>query len=252
MKLAAKVLVFLPLCFSIALASGLTYRQVRGPGTNQDVTVTAQAPPQQQRSYTVFHADSLLNNSKSLPGREFHNDFFDFTYRIPAGWTVEKSEITLKRNKMATVHVKPQGSALTAETLKITSPIILLNATPVDVADRERLGLPCVSISVNPAGPEPLSLETVKKSLQSGESLRQAHAIELLSDPVELTVHGRTFFRKDFKEARDGSVLWNTYFVTSIHGGVLIVNFRANSKEELDQILTTMQTFAFDTSQSTP
>jgi len=171
MKLAVKVLVFLPLCFSIALASGLTYRQVRGPETNQDVTVTAQAPPQQQRSYTVFHADSLLNNSKSLPGREYHNYFFDFTYRIPAGWIVEKSEITLKRNKMATVHVKPQGSALTAETLKITSPIILLNATPVDVADRERLGLPCVSISVNPAGPEPLSLETVKKSLQSGESL---------------------------------------------------------------------------------
>src|ERR1700722_16439581 len=179
MKLAVKVLVFLPLCFSIALASGLTYRQVPGAETNQDVTVTAQAPPQQQRSYTVFHADSLLNNSTSLPGRAYHNDFFDFTYRIPPGWTVEKSEITLKRNKAATVHVEPRGSTLTAETLKVTSPIILLNATPVDVANRERLGLPCVSISVNPAGHEPLNLESVKKSLQVGESLRQSHAIEL-------------------------------------------------------------------------
>jgi hypothetical protein len=183
-----------------------------------------------------------------MSGSVYRNHFFAFSYRIPQGWTAEDIQITGKRDKGETVRAEPPGSSLTAQTVKILGPVILLNATRVDAANHARLAVPFVSISVNPSANEPLSVESIRHSLASTESLRQAHGIHLLSGPVEISIGGHAFFRTDFSEIQNGVTIWKTFFKTSIHGGVLIVNFCADSKAELNQLVTTVQSFAFDAS----
>jgi hypothetical protein len=238
----------LPLfCLSIMLTEGVGYSQEVPPETKPSVTVTAKAPPPYRDPFAYLEPDPLLNSRMS--GGLYRNDFFGFSYQLPKGWIAEETQITKKRDKGETVRAEPLGSTLTAQTVRILGPVILLNATTADVANRARLTSPFVSISVNPSGNEPLSVESIKHSLESGESLRRREGIRLLSGPVETTIGGHPFFRTDFKEISDNSIIWKTFFKTSIHGGVLIVNFCARSKAELDQFLTTMQSFAFDASE---
>jgi hypothetical protein len=243
-KLVLRILLFIFL--SVTLAEGVAFSQEAAPETKPSVTVTGKVPPPYHDPYTYVEPDSLLESSMS--GSVYRNHFFAFSYTLPQGWTAEDIQITRKRDKGETVRAEPPGSSLTAQTVKILGPVIVLNATRVDAANRERLAVPFVSISVNPSGSEPLSVESIRHSLDSTESVRQAHGIRLLSEPVEISVSGHSFFRTDFSEIQDGATIWKTFFKTSNHGGVLIVNFCAGSKAELDQLLTTVQSFAFDAS----
>jgi hypothetical protein len=184
-----------------------------------------------------------------MSGSLYRNDFFNFSYRLPQGWTAEDTQITEKRNRRETVRAEPLGSSLTDQTVKIMGPVILLNATPIDTASGARLEPPYVSIGVYPAGPDPLSVENIKKSLKVGESVRQRQGITVLSGPVETPINDHIFFRTDFNETRNGALIWKTLLRTSVHGGTLTIDFCAGSKAELDQIITTVQSFSFDVSQ---
>jgi hypothetical protein len=243
-KLALRILLFILLSFT--LAEGVSFSQEAAPETSPSVTVTGKVPPPYHDPYTYLEPDPLLESSMS--GSVYRNHFFAFSYRLPQGWTAEDIQITGKRDKGETVRAEPLGSSLTAQTVKILGPVILLNATRVDAANHERLAAPFVSISVNPSSNEPLSVESMRHSLDLTESARQAHGIHLLSGPVEISISGHSFFRTDFNEGRDGETIWKTFYRTSIRGGELIITFCASSKAELDQLLATVQSFAFDAS----
>jgi hypothetical protein len=135
-----------------------------------------------------------------------------------------------------------------AHAVKVLGPVMLLNAPTIGTANRARLAIPFVSIAVYPSETSQLSIESIRQSLESGESARQAHGIHLLSGPVEVTISGRPVFRTDFNESSDGGSTWKTFFKTSVHGGVLVVNYCADSKAELDQLLATIESLAFEES----
>ena len=246
MKLAVRIL--LHFCFSFTLTEGIAYCQGVESKVNPSVTVTGKVPPPYHDPYTYSQPDSLLHST--ISGHLYHNDFFGFSYGLPQGYSAEDTDITKRRDKGETVRAEPPGTSLTAQTLKVLGPVILLNATPIDTANRERLAVPFVSIAVYPSETEQLSVESIRHSLDLGESARQAHGIHLLSGPVEVTISGRPFFRKDFNESSDGASIWKTFFETSVHGGVLIVNFCAHSKAELDLLVPTVESLAFDESNS--
>jgi hypothetical protein len=238
-----QVLLFILL--SVTLTEGLAFSQEAAPETSPSVTVTGKVPPPYHDPYTYLEPDSLLESSMS--GSVYRNHFFAFSYRLPQGWTAEDIQITRKRDKGETVRAEPPGSSLTAQTVKILGPVILLNATRVDAANHERLAVPFVSIAANPSH-EPLSVGSIRHSLDSTESARQAHGIRLLSEPIETSISSHSFFRTDFREIQNGVTIWKTFYRTSIHGGELIITFCASSKAELDQLLATAQSFAFDAS----
>lgn len=242
-KLALKILLFF---LSITLTEGVACSQEAVPETSPSVTVTGKVPPPYHDPYTYLEPDSLLESSMS--GSVYRNDFFAFSYRLPQGWTAEDIQLTGKRDKGETVRAEPPGSSLTAQTIKILGPVILLNAARVDAANHERLAVPFVSIAVYPSEADQLSVGSIKRSLESGESARQAHGIHLLSGPVEIPISGHSFFRTDFSEIQNGATIWKTFYRTSIHGGELVVTFCADSKAELDQLVATVQSFAFDAS----
>jgi hypothetical protein len=236
----------------VLLTRGAAQSQEVTPETSPTVTVTAKvSPPHHDHDpYTYSFSDPLLNRTMSLAGTLYHNDFFGLSYRLPGGWTAEETQITLKRNRGVTVRAEPPGSSLTAETVKILGPIILLNATPSDLANRVRLAPPFLTISVYLSGSEAFSVENVRNTLKSGESVREAHGIHLLAGPVEATIGSRVFVRTDFSEINDGPENWKTFFRTSVRGGQLVVNFCAGSKVELDQLLETVSSMAFDAPQT--
>jgi hypothetical protein len=194
-KLVLRILLFIFL--SVTLAEGVAFSQEAAPETKPSVTVTGKVPPPYHDPYTYVEPDSLLESSMS--GSVYRNHFFAFSYTLPQGWTAEDIQITRKRDKGETVRAEPPGSSLTAQTVKILGPVIVLNATRVDAANRERLAVPFVSISVNPSGSEPLSVESIRHSLDSTESVRQAHGIRLRSEPVEISVSGHSFFPNRFQ-----------------------------------------------------
>jgi hypothetical protein len=215
--------------------------------SNPIVTVTPKIQSQNHDPYTYSYAHSLLNSSTSFQGRDYHNDFFGFSYRLlPSGWKAEDTEITVRKNKGATVRSEPPGSPLTSATVRILGPVILLSATPADAANREQLAPPFLTITVDPSGGSPLSVESMKRDLKSGELTRESHGIHLLADPTEITIGGRVFFRTDFSETKDNVTSWKAFLRTDIHGGQLVVNFCARSKAELDQLLATINSIAFD------
>jgi hypothetical protein len=232
-------------CLSASVVGGIARCQEE---TTPSITVTGKVPPSYPDPYTYFPPDILLKHTSSSDG-VYHNDFFKFTYRLPRDWAAVDIQVTGKRNKEQTVRAEPPGSSLTAQTIKILGPIVLLSVTPKAIANREPLAellaIPCVTLSVYPSE-APLSVGSIRETLESGKAAQVAHGINWLSGPVEIPIHGRTFFRVDFSETRDNPKVWNTFFRTDIHGGVLMVNLRARSKSELDQLVTTMQTFLFD------
>lgn len=245
MKLRAGMLSYF--CLVVMQTQIAAYSQEVTPETKPSTTVTAKIPPPYHDPYTHLSTDPLLKSS--ISGSLYRNDFFGFSYRLPQGWTAEDTQITEKRNRRETVRAEPVGSSLTDQTVKIMGPVILLNATPIDASSGARLEPPYVSIGVYPAGPDPISVENIKKSLKVGESIRQKQGITLLSGPVETAISGHSFFRTDFNEIRNGAPIWKTFFRTSVHGGTLEINFCAGSKSGLDQITTTVQSITFDKSE---
>jgi hypothetical protein len=244
-KLAIGLLLF---CLLFTPVEGVAYSQNAQPNENPSITVTGKVPPPYHDPYTYFQPDALLDASISL--LRYHNNFFGFSYDIPQGFSAEDADVTKRRDKGETVRAEPPGAPLTAQTVKILGPVLLLNATPVGTANRARLAIPYVSIAVGLSAGSQLSVESIRQDLAAGESGRQAHGIHLLSGPVEVTVSGRPFFRTDFKEGSDAAPIWKTFFRTNIHGGELHVDFCASSKAELDQLVATVESLAFD--QSSP
>lgn len=243
MKLTIRILLF---CLLFTLIGGVAYSQNVQPNENPSVTVTGKVPPPYHDPYTYFQPDSLLDGT--ISGHRYHNDFFGFSYDIPQGFSAEDTDVTKRRDKGETVRAEPPGAPLTAQTVKVLGPVMLLNATPNGTANRARLAIPYVSIAVGLSVASQLSVESIRQTLEAGESGRQEHGIHLLSGPVEVTISGRPFFRTDFKESSDGASIWKTFFRTSIHGGELDVDFCASSKAELDQLLATVESLAFDES----
>ncbi|MFZ0523933.1 MAG: hypothetical protein WAL95_23110 [Candidatus Acidiferrales bacterium] len=232
-------------CLLLTLTEGRVSSKHAAPRANLSPVVTATAPQSSDR-YTYSRPTILLNSSTQFSGSVYHNDFFGFTYRLPQGWTAENLELTYRRNVGVTVRAEPAGAPLTAQTLKVLAPVIIFNATPTDKANRNPRTLPFVSIQANPSENEHLSVENIRRTLDSGESAREAHDIKLLSGPAEITIIGHSFFRTDFSEKTGGNTIWKTFFQTSIHGGVLIFTFCADSKAELEQLLTTVRSIVFD------
>jgi hypothetical protein len=228
------------------LTQGVANSQNVQPKENASVTVTGKVPPPYHDPNAYFQPDSLLEGT--ISGHVYHNDFFGFSYGLPQGFSAEDIDFTKRRDKRETVRAEPPGTALTAQTVKVLGPVMLLNATPIGTPNRARLAIPFVSIAVYPSESSQLSVGSIRQSLESGESARAAHGIHLLSGPVEMSISGRPFFRTDFNESSDGGSIWKTFFKTSVHGGVLVVNFCANSKTELDQLLATVESLAFDES----
>jgi hypothetical protein len=242
-KLSIRILIF---CLLFTLIEGVAYSQNVQPSENPSVTVIGKVPPTNHDHYTYFQPDPLLLGT--ISGHHYHNDFFGFSYDIPQGFAVEDADVTKRRDKGDTVRAEPPGSPLTAQTVKVMVPVTLLNATPIGTENRARLAIPYVSIAVGLSVSSQLSVESIRQTLESGESGRQAHGIHLLSGPVEVTISGRPFFRTDFNESSDGASIWKTFFRTSIHGGELDVDFCASSEAELDQLAATVESLAFDQS----
>lgn len=243
MKRIIRILVF---CLFFTLVESVAYSQSAQPNENPSITVTGKVPPPYRDPYTYFQPDSLLDGT--ISGLRYHNDFFGFSYDIPHGFSAEDTDVTKRRDKGEAVRAEPPGSPLTAQTVKVLGQVTLLNATPTGTANRARLAIPYVSIAVGLSVSSPLSVESIRQNLKSGESGRQAHGIHLLSGPVEVTISGRPFFRTDFKEGSDGAPIWKTFFRTNIQCGELRFDFCASSKAELDQLVATVESLAFDQS----
>jgi len=239
--MALRILLF---CSLFTLTGGVVYSQDEQPKENPSVTVTGKVPPPYHDHYTYFQPDSLLHST--ISGRLYHNDFYGFSYSLPQGFSAEDTDVTKRRDKRETVRAEPPGTPLTAQTVKVLGPVMLLNATLLGTENRARLAIPFVSIAVYPSEASQLSVESIRQSLESGESGRQAHGIHLLSGPIEVFISGRPFFRTDFSESSDGASIWKTFFKTSIEGGELVVNFWASSKAERDQLVATIESLAFD------
>ncbi|HUI74219.1 MAG TPA: hypothetical protein VLX32_04705 [Candidatus Acidoferrum sp.] len=231
------------LCLSVVLTQTAAYPQEVTPETKPSAMVTAKIPPPYHDPYTYVSTDPLLKSTMS--GSLYRNDFFGFSYTLPQSWTAVDAQIIIKRNKGATVRAEPLGSSLTAQTVRVMGPVILLLATPIDAASGARLELPYANISMYPSGPDPLSAESIRGSLKDGDGIRQRLGIASLSGPVETEISGHTFFRTDFNETRNGALILKTFFSTSVHGGTLRIEFCAGSKTELDQIITTVQSISF-------
>jgi hypothetical protein len=125
----------------------------------------------------------------------------------------------------------------------------LFNATPAGLVNRGRPAVPFVMITADLAV-GPLTLDGVKESLKSTEPARQNRGIRLLSEPVEMTINDHVFIRKDFHGAEWDSTVWQTFVQTSVHGGLLTIRLCANSKAELDQLVSTLQSLTFDATKS--
>jgi len=241
-RLIIRLLLF---CLLFTQVEGVAYSQNAQPNENPSVTVTGKVPPPYHDPYTYFQPNSLLEST--ISGLRYHNNFFGFSYDIPQGFSAEDTDLTKKRDKGETVRTEPPGAPLTAQTVTVLGQVMLLNATPTGTANRARLAIPYVSIAAGLSVGSQLSVESIRQDLEVGESARQAHGIHLLSGPVEVTISGRPFFRTDFKEGSDGAPIWKTFFRT-IQGGELRVNFCASSKAELDQLVSTVESLAFDES----
>jgi hypothetical protein len=233
-------------CLLVILTVRTAQSQDERPKTNTTIIVPGKVPPPSNETYTYFDPDPLLRST--LAGGVYHSDFFGFSYTLPPHFTAADVDFLKKSNKGETVRAEPAGSQLTAQTLRVLGPIVLLHAVPAVTTHREPTAMPYVSIQLNPNASDELTVESIERTLQLGESIRRTNGIHLLGGPVETSYGGSTFFRIDFNEGVAPATAWKTFFRTSIHGATLSVEFRANSKPEMDRLVATMESLQFDNS----
>ncbi len=191
-------------------------------------------------------------DSASSKDGVYVNHFFNFTYTYPQGWTVQGEATTRLLSEIGKEKVVSSGALTNAEAdhvLKSTHQLLTLFRHP--------LGTP--GIESNPA------IQVVAEDVKHASGIADGrtyllHIRPMLAktggefvqeQPVETVIGGRKFFRLDYRTTVNNFPVHQALVVSYDRGYVLTFIFTATNTADLDNMLLSLKTIAFDSPSST-
>ena len=234
--------------------------------TKMEATLRSTSAPKQSpnlRSQGKGQEKRLPEPERGLvSGQTYKNDSFNFTYVFPQGWiprsTEELKEFDVNRARaLRNKHAKNYPGV----NIEVLAEYTLLSVSPASPEHDARNFKPFITLTAE-EGNE-FQRDTVyghgekaidkyfpySDLMQTGvlAVAEQYLSYHLERKPTPQTFGGRKFVRADFRIKNKGGDLWETRIVTFANGYFVRLEILTGSREELDRLAETANSFAFST-----
>jgi hypothetical protein len=198
-----------------------------------DGAVSAQS--NQQENPTSDGGQEIKVGAGSMTdGRRYHSDYFDLTYSLPDGFE-ERTEEYRSRIRALPGHHDPTTFLLLVADERVedgADPIGSIVVT-VDRLIRYTLGSRPKDYTKGAMEEEYIHDLVTKSWTDAGD--------HLIEEGQEVSVSGKKFFRADYKVNNHSRIGYRTVMITFQKGFALLWQFSAQSKAEVDSMVSSMQ-----------
>lgn len=180
----------------------------------------------------------------SISGNTYQNDLLNFSYEFPRGWIAATLETLHGVNarvaasmtaRLLKQHPESGGS------MRILFPKVVFYASRSGMGDGRRMSFPCVRITILPWNRRRPTLDSVR---EMGVAMKGSD-LSLVGEPEENSAGGRDFIRANYAfTGREPQGLLSR-FEGVVNGELLMLEFLAANKQELDELASTTNSLSF-------
>jgi hypothetical protein len=175
----------------------------------------------------------------------YTNDFFAFRYTLPQGWTVHGAETQKVLNDtgkdMLAGDDQAKRTAIESASKRSVN-LLTVMEFPLGTPDKPNRGVLILADKVSFAP----GIRTGKDFLLvMNKELQQSQLhVQFDGDPGEEVLTGTRFYREDIHFAVGAVTVHEVIFCSLLKGYALSIIFSAQSKERVDQVVTSLESFA--------
>ncbi|HMD96003.1 MAG TPA: redoxin family protein [Terriglobia bacterium] len=216
-----------------------------GATAGMQPTPTAEGPKLERATETDSSAGTSDEESGAVSGNVYRNQFLRFSYQFPTGWVAAQPETLHAANEKNEASAKAMALQQHPESggsPRIAVPKNIFYASQRGQGDGQRLSLPCVRISATTWNGPDLTLDSVKSSSEK----MQPPGISLVRGPEPYTAGDQKLFRADYESTGNGQHLCMSRLQTVADGYLLMLEFFAADRQELEQLVSSASTVSFE------
>jgi len=180
---------------------------------------------------------------QTCSGILYRNDDLGFSFEFPQGWIAAKTEslaaINERNEAVAKAALLQQHPEAASGNIHFSGTKIIFYASRKGQGDGQHMSVPSMRIT---AAPTRLDTLNANRFRDMTERMAAAADMKIVAPALEFLVKDHQFLRVDFEQGAGRSRIYQSEIQTLAGGYLLTIDIFATSTDELQKIVSTMQT----------